>query len=239
MYMCYFLSPGLIGMEVALVVFLYWMIAGTLKRFRTAALARRMSARLAKEGSTILESATLAELTVVGSALEISPPAGPWQGPTYFVDAYADLLGTFRTEVLARGKTAAGKEKATAGLAGIATGEALNGVLELVILVLNVIAWFGYLIFPVTFLGTKDQVRMGVAVGDHLRVSHTNEPSLLTCLFTAQVAALVPFWFASDVATAEWNGNFAGDFAWTVNHLALVPIQLSSHAFPGVSEIFS
>lgn len=128
-------------------------------------------------------------LSVLCAAAEIDPPRAPWPGPAerYLGNAYCHEVLRFRRELIAR-LTESPAEMADC-LRANAVGDNLRGSLEVVYIVLNVIAWIGYAIFPLTWF-----------YPDSNAFAH----------------ALAPYCNWPGHALAEWLGNFVGDLAWTV-----------------------
>ena len=174
------INCGLIGMEVALLVFLVYMAIGVAKRFSNARMAAAAARRLAdgSDASEFFESADLPLFTVVASALGVSAPPTPWpaQAAEYLVSAYTKELAKYRSKALKETKTNIGKQRAAAALLSYEYSERMHGWLDLIVMLLNLAAFVGYAIFPVTYLVPQDTVSPG---GPDNRSSLTTDLRLL------------------------------------------------------------
>jgi hypothetical protein len=149
-------------MEVALLVFLVYMAIGVAKRFSNARMAAAAARRLAdgSDASEFFESADLPLFTVVASALGVSAPPTPWpaQAAEYLVSAYTKELAKYRSKALKETKTNIGKQRAAAALLSYEYSERMHGWLDLIVMLLNLAAFVGYAIFPVTYLVPQDTI---------------------------------------------------------------------------------
>ena len=180
---------GLLAMEVALVVFIYTMCQGVSKRFfdaKAAAAAKNIA------DGIVVADASPELLLVVAEACEAECPPDPFQtaAAPYLASAYVAALDKWRNEVHKKLKTKAGRAAAAASLSASTEGLALQGRLEAVLVLLNVIAWVGYAVFPLTYLvpeatikahfgawpGNDDAEWLGNFMGDF---AWTLEPALV------------------------------------------------------------
>lgn len=145
---------GLIGMEVALVYFLITMVDGVLELWKKATDATEAAAKLEAEGESYISDAPYSVVSLVATALEIPEPSAPWPAPaeTYLAEAYCAALQSWKRDVAKATKTIKGRDKAIAALRGKALGDYRMGWLEVVLTALNVAAFVGYAVFPVTYL---------------------------------------------------------------------------------------
>lgn len=172
---------GLIGMELALVYFVATMVDGVLGLWKGAANAAEAATGLAAEGEGYVASAPHAAFVLVARALEVPEPCAPWPGPaeSYLADAYCAALHKWKSDVALAAKTTEGRERAVAALRARAEGDLRMGWLEALLTALNVAAFFGYAVFPVTYLipgptlaalswwpGTDEAEWLGNFVGD-------------------------------------------------------------------------
>jgi hypothetical protein len=158
------INCGLIGMEVALLILLFYMAEGVAKRFSNARLATKAAKVMTdggEEANKFLESADLPVFNVVASAIDVSAPTAPWpaQPADFLAVAYTKELGKYRTKTLKEIKSNVGKQRAAAALRSFAYSEAMVGWLDLVLALLNFAAFIGYAIFPITYLLSEETVR--------------------------------------------------------------------------------
>ena len=154
---------GLIGMEVALLILLCFMSSGVTKRFSNAKLAENIAFVIASdsdESDSYLEKVDFSGLVVIAAALEVDAPTTPWptDAAEYLLSAYTKELGKFRKNILKETKTKAAKQRSVIALRTYAYSERINGCFEAVLVLLNVAAFIGYAIFPITYLLSDETV---------------------------------------------------------------------------------
>lgn len=170
---------GLIGMELALIYVLTTMVDGVLGLWKGAANAAAAAAGLEAEGEGYVAGAPHAMVVLAAGALELPEPSAPWPGPAegYLAEAYCAALQKWKGDVAkAAGK---GRARAAAALRAQAEGDLQMGWLEALFTALNVAAFLGYGVFPVTYLvpgptlaalswwpGTDEAEWLGNFVGD-------------------------------------------------------------------------
>jgi len=190
LHLVYFdlLNWGIIAMEIALAVLLFYMSFGVSRTWSDAADARAAARSISEAaGHAFLASAPPDVLATCGHAMGAEPPLAPWPGPAanYLAGAYVASLDAWRGDALKRAESKQARNAASAALTAKAQGLVLTGWLDLAVVILNVVAFAGYAVFPLTYLVTEVTIK-----------------------------ANAPWWPGNEYA--EWLGNLLGDAAWTV-----------------------
>jgi hypothetical protein len=153
-----FINIGLIFMEIAVAYLLVRMVRGVREQWKRAAVARTLAQHVSERGVKSAlnsdENALTMTLGLISSAVGLPPPQAPWPGPpeSYLMEAYVSKLESWRDTVIAKASSAQGAAQVVASLQAQAHGDVLGGWFDAVLIVINLVAFFGYLVFPVTFL---------------------------------------------------------------------------------------
>mmetsp|Transcript_94289 Transcript_94289/g.270040 ORF Transcript_94289/g.270040 Transcript_94289/m.270040 type:complete len:145 (-) Transcript_94289:155-589(-) len=117
----------------------------------------------------------------------------PWPGPAadYLVQAYVAETAKFEKNLAV--KLTKNKEAAADQLLANGVNEYYTALLDIVVIALNVVAFFGYAMFPLTYFFEEEFIK-----------------------------ATLPFWPGNELA--EWSGNFAGDFMWTLEPILVLTV---------------
>eukprot|EP00617_Octactis_speculum_P010648 CAMPEP_0185778056 /NCGR_PEP_ID=MMETSP1174-20130828/91443_1 /TAXON_ID=35687 /ORGANISM="Dictyocha speculum, Strain CCMP1381" /LENGTH=341 /DNA_ID=CAMNT_0028466647 /DNA_START=24 /DNA_END=1049 /DNA_ORIENTATION=+ len=183
----WYVNWGLVGMEAALLVLLGYMcgdIAKTGKKSRDAlSFAKKMPD---------VTSAPLEVVALLADAVNEPVPDMPWPAPPagYLETAANQELKRFKESVASKLKDS--KDEAKANLEAQAYGDSLRAWFDVLLLVLNLLAFIGYFIFPVTFFFPDEK----------------------------WVAEMVTYWPGHEYC--EYYGNLLGDAAWTVEPALLL-----------------
>lgn len=158
------INIGLLIMEVALIAFLWSMGKGAASLFAEAATKTKAANGLTESGDAFVATASPVLVGAVAGAIGLEAPAPPWPGPAepYLALAYVSALEKWKTEVAKKCKTKYGREAAVARLEAEAEGDVAAGWLEVVLIGLNVAAFAGYFVFPMTYIFSEEQLAANV-----------------------------------------------------------------------------